>query len=296
MDFIKNFNFEHTRSSIYAVVITLMLPASLNAVSAKEIPTFMGGFETGDDYQWDQFHYNEQFDKNRQFSVVTSPVRHGKYAAKLTVNDGDVFRQTGGERADFLRSGLHDEKEGDEYWYAWSTFFPSDWQAPKDWFVFADWHSSYDEVCQLLQFEVTPDNALLVKVMTGNVSGYQCFEGSGTAFKTSEVFDRKVNKNTWNDFIVHVKWTAHATGVIEVFHKTEEQETFRKVLNLRNIPTLQYQSNRNNPAMPYFKLAHYRSKLNTHTSTLYHDGFRQGKTRQSITSGELYSLEPYRKD
>ena len=287
----KNYKFQYAKFSIPAVIVTVLLTQGwLSPASAEDLPVFMGGFETGDDSQWDGLNYNEKHDKSRQFSVVTNPVRHGKFAAGLVVHDGDEFRQTGGERSDLIRPTLYDEKEGDEYWYAWSTFFPRDWQAPKGWFIFADWHSRYNDVCQLLQLEVTSDNSLLAKVLTGNILGYKCFEGSGTAFSTSQLIATEVNKNTWNDFIIHINWTAKPTGTIEIFHKTEDQEKFTKVLNLKNIPTLQYQLNNSLPASPYFKLAHYRSSVNTHKSTLYHDGFRQGRTRQSIESGQLYRL------
>ena len=272
-------------------IVPTFISGSLNIVIAEEFPIFMGGFETGDESQWGGLHYNEKLDKSRQFSVVTSPVRQGKFAAKFIVNNGDEFRQTGGERSDLMRSPLFDEKDGDEYWYAWSTFFPEDWQAPQDWFIFADWHSRYDDVCQLLQLEVTTENSLLVKVLTGDIFGYKCFEGSGTAFSTSKVIVKSLSTGLWNDFVIHVKWAATSTGIIEIFHKTEDLEDFNKVLSLKGIPTLQYRLDSNSPASPYFKLAHYRSSVNTHKSTLYHDGFRQGRTRQSIESGELYRLE-----
>jgi len=288
----KKLNIRFIAITLFVVMVTCLLVLGLlNVGNSTEIPVFKGGFETGDEHQWQELHYNKKLNKNRQFSIVTSPVRDGKYSAKMVVNDNDEFKQTGGERCDLKRSSLYDEKEGDEYWYAWSTFFPNDWQAPKGWFILADWHSNYDDVCQLLQLEVTTDNALLARVLTGDVSGYQCFNGKGTAFASDKVIAKTLKTNTWNDFIIHVKWTTKATGVIEIFHKTEDQARFTKVLNLNNIPTLQYQENRDHPASPYFKLAHYRSGKNTHTSTLYHDGFRQGKTQQSIASGNLYRLE-----
>ena len=292
MDLDKKYNFRNVKFFILVIMaMCFLFLGFLNISIAKEVPIFKGGFETGNEHQWDELHYNKRLNKNRQFTIVTNPVRDGRYSAKMVVNNGDGFEQTGGERSDLKRSALYDEKEGDEYWYAWSTFFPKDWQAPKEWFVFADWHSRYDDVCQLLQLEVTTENALLARVLTGDVSGYQCFNGNGSAFTTDKVIAKTLNTSMWNDFIIHVKWTTQATGIIEIFHKTERQENFTKVFDLRKIPTLQYQADSNYPASPYFKLAHYRSSKNTHTSTLYHDGFRQGKTRQSIVSGNLYRLE-----
>lgn len=277
-----------------AALIALLFIAPIvliifNIGSCKSKPLdqliFRGDFETRDASQWEALHCND----NDQFTIVSSPTREGKYAAKLTVSNHDKFQNMSGERCDLLRPN-HDEKEGDEYWYAWSTFFPKNWQSPKDWFVIADWHSRYQDVCQLVQIEVTEKNALIAKVLTGNVSGYQCFDGNGSAFTTEQTITPQLDLSTWNDFIIHVKWTTKPTGFIEIFYNNEEKGSFKKVVSLKGIPTLQYQEDINNPLRPYFKLAHYRSDKNTHTSTLFHDGFRQGKTQESIVVDNLYKL------
>lgn len=274
--------------SFVPLMLVIINMGSCQSKSVDEL-VFKGDFETRDASQWEALHCNQTNDASNPFSIVSSPTREGKYAAKLTVSNNDKFQDMSGERCDLLRPD-HDEKEGDEYWYAWSTYFPKDWQAPKDWFVIADWHSRYQDVCQLLQIEVTEENALIAKVLTGNVSGYQCFDGNGSAFATEQTITPKLDLSVWNDFIIHVKWTANSTGLIEIFFKNEIKEQYTKVVSLKGIPTLQYQENINTPLRPYFKLAHYRSDKNTHTSTLYHDGFRQGRTQQSIATGNLYRL------
>ncbi len=280
------------RTTLAAPFALILLLVMLNTAKSTDQLIFDGAFETGDATQWEELHYNTHHDKNRQFSIVSSPTREGKFAAKLTVHDNDQYADTSGERCDLLRPEKYDEKEGDEFWYAWSTLFPESWQAPQDWFVIADWHSRYDDVCQLLQIEVSTDNALIAKVLSGDVTDYHCFNGAArpATFSTEKNIAVALTPGLWNDFIVHVKWTTKPDGIIEIFYKNEDQTHFEKVVNLRHIPTLQYQSDINQPLSPYFKLAHYRSSKNSHTSVLFHDGFRQGKTRQSIVSGGLYEL------
>jgi len=227
--------------------------------------------------------------ESEQFQIVTDPVRQGKYAAKTIVHDGDEFLDTGGERCDLEHAGPF-EKEGDEYWYAFSTLFPDDWQAPGDWFVFIDWHSDYPDVCQLLQFEVEQDNSIIAKILTGDVTDYECFDGPGTAYLEEYTLLDAITPGKWNDFIIHVKWTARDKGVIEIWHKLEGEQSFVKKVNLHDIPTLQYQGSRWKAPSPYLKLAHYRSEVDTHTSVIYHDGFRQATGREYLAEDGLYDL------
>ncbi len=245
---------------------------------------FDGGFETGDHAQWHELNWNLDRPESEQFQIVTSPVREGRYAAKTIVHDGDEFLHTGGERCDLERPGPN-EREGDELWYSWSTYFPDGWwqppPPPDDWLLIIDWHSTYDEVCQNLQLQVNGDFSMVATGVTGDVTGYDCFDGPGTAYYYDETILPNVAVDVWHDFKVHVKWTAFDAGVIEIWHKLETESGYTKVLDLHGIPTLQYKGDPNSPVSPYLILAHYRDASNTETSVLYHDAFRQtGYRRQ----------------
>lgn len=255
---------------------------------------YSAGFETGDVTEWSDVNYNLNRPMSEQLEIVTSPVRQGTYAVKTIVHDGDEFLDTGGERCDFESGGLREE-EGDEYWYAWSTYFPADWQAPgpspDDWLLIADWHSTYDDVGQLIQLEVQADNSLKVLGLTGKVNGYTGFNGSGKAHYFSEEVTPDIELETWHDFIFHVKWTTSDEGQIEMWHKTEAQGAFDQVLKLSDIPTLQYKTFKSSYKAPYFILAHYRGAGNANTSTLYHDGFRQSTSKEFLVEDGLYQLD-----
>ncbi len=230
---------------------------------------------------------------NEQLQIVTSPVRQGKYAARLTVHDGDRFMNTSGERAQMDRPGPS-EHEGDEYWYAWSTLFPEDWQAPEDWQVIIDWHASadYATICQPLQLEIDNNNSIGAKMLAGDVTGYRCFSGSGTAVSQSEIIIDRITTGVWNDYIIHVRWTAYDGGLIEIWHKLENDEDFKKMIHWEGIPTLQYKGNPAEPDIPYLILANYRDSSNQHTSVLYHDGFRMADSAAKLAEDGLYEIDP----
>ncbi len=254
---------------------------------------FDGGFETGDHSQWADIGWNQDRPESEQFEIVTDIVRRGTYAAKMTVHDGDEFLDTGGERVQLERPDTYDENEGDEYWYQWSTFFPADWQnltgAPdSDWLLIADWHDSpgaFADICQPLQIEINANNQLIATMLSGNVAGYDCFNGSGTANYYDQVIVDGIELGKWNDFVIHVKWTVTDKGVVEIWHKTNDETAFTKVFDQSNVPTRQYIDNKNNSDTPYFILAHYRSAAQSHTSVLYQDAFKQAT--------DLYDLDEY---
>jgi TolB protein len=251
---------------------------------------FDGGFESGDALQWSEVSWNLDRPQEEQMQIITDTVRQGRYAAKMIVHDGDEFMETGGERVQFARPGP-DEHEGDDYWYAWSTLFPSDWQPTNDWLLILDWHATYDDICQPLQFELDHDNQLIVHALAGDVTGYDCFDGPGTARNESQVIIGQLTLGKWNDFILHVKWTTSNTGLIEVWHELEDDAAFTKVLTWRDIPTLQYKGDPANANVPYLIQAHYRDASNTHTGTLFQDGFRMADSWQKLVEDGLYDLQ-----
>lgn len=255
----------------------------LISATAQANVVFDGGFETGNYSQWSEVEWNMARPLNEQFEIVTDIVRDGNYAAKMTVHDGDEFMHTGGERVQLERPDAYNEGEGDEYWYSWSTYFPSNWQnlthAPDDWMVIADWHASnnvdFGNVCQPLQIEVDGNNRLIATMLSGDVTGYNCFNGAGTANYYDQVIVDSLNLGKWNDFVIHVKWTVEDDGIVEIWHKTDNEDSFTKVFEKTGVPTRQYVNTKSNADTPYFILAHYRSEEQAHTSVLYHDGFKQ---------------------
>ncbi len=285
-----------TRSTSCAKV-SLILLLLLSSISCFAQLRFDGGFETGDHSQWYDLNWNLNRPESEQFQIVTSPVRQGMFAAKTIVHDGDEFLDTGGERCDLEIPSEQREHEGDDLWYAFSERFSSDWQNPGpppegDWLLIADWHASgnYPDICQVMQLETDGTGALILHMLTGNVQGYNCYDGSGTAFSYSEPVLSSISPGLWHDFVFHVVWTSSDTGSVELWHLLEGETNFTKIADLHNIPTLQYKTDPTNPDVPYFIWAHYRSSLNTHTSTIYKDGFRISTNADDLIEGDLYNV------
>ena len=278
----------------FSKLVSLVIPILL-AHAAYANVVFDGGFETGNHSQWSDLGWNLDRPESEQFEIVTDIVRRGVYSAKMTVHDGDEFLDTGGERVQLERPDIYNEQEGDEYWYQWSTFLPADWQNltgvanGDDWLLVADWHPTQDpdfeNVCQPLQIEIDGNNQFIARMLTGNVSGYDCYQGSGTAFSDSEIIVNNIELGKWNDFVIHVKWTVENDGFVEIWHKTGDENLFTKVFEKIGVPTRQYVDVKSNSDIAYFILAHYRSEEQAHTSVLYQDAFKQATS--------LFDLDEY---
>ncbi len=228
---------------------------------------FVGDWESGSSDPWTMVQAKSVAD---QFAVVTSGVRQGKYAARFTVRPGDQFLSTSGERCEVSWTGER-EGPGSDKWYAWSTFFPTDWVSPS-WAVFTQWHSSFP-VEPPLGFYVYQDQ-ILVNARTGT------FDAAGQpSYRKTFVLLNPFRKGVWNDFLVHIRWSLTA-GSMEVWHRASRDAPFTQVMSSGPIPTLQEQGGVT--SMNYLKHGLYRSSGSSFTNTLYQDGFRRGNTEADV--------------
>lgn len=226
--------------------------------------TFAGDWETGDWSQWTALQHRTEGSPADQFAVVNSPVRQGQYAARFTVRPGDTFGTSSGERAEVYWAGS-DEGEGEEYWYAWSTQFPSDWSEPFGWGIFVQWHS---------QFPIPPPVSFNARADTAEISvNAGPLEPSGTngSFRRKYPLLATLNKGSWNDFIARIRWSG-TNGAIAVWHRLEGGTDYVKVVDVTGIPTLQ--SSGATISDNYLKLGLYRNADNK-TNVVFHDAFRR---------------------
>jgi hypothetical protein len=226
---------------------------------------FRGDWDAGSWQPWTNLQYNQSAQESDQFVTVTSPLREGTYAARFTVRPGDKFLTTSGERCEVEYDGA-DETDGSDYWYAWSTMFPTDWST-SDWAIFMQWHSHFP-IVPPMAFVVGQDYGVLnLNTGTLDANGQGSYHPSFTVLRT-------LNKGKWNDFVVHVHWSSTANGSITVWHRVAGG-TFTKVVDVSGVPTLQQQNGV--VSGNYMKHGLYRSQNNaTMTSVLYLDGFRRG--------------------
>jgi len=234
---------------------------------AGEAGGFFGDWETGDASQWTANQWNRNVPLSDQFEVETDVVREGTFAAKFTVRPGDKFMSTSGERSEVYWGGS-DESDGQDYWYSWSTLFPTDWSEPTGWGYFIQWHADFPATTPPLAFNAREDSVVL-QVNTGPLNAAQT---TGTVRYALPVLDT-LSKGLWNDFIARVHWSSGNDGAVTVWHRVEGHTTYDKVLDATGFPTLQIGPD-GVPASNYVKLGLYRS-ADTKVSTLYQDAFRR---------------------
>ena len=127
-------------------------------IQAGETP-FRANFEVKPP-GWQQFtglQYEEDRPLGDSFALVTSPVREGTTAARFTVNQG---YSRFGANEDTEAVWHSRERQGDDYWYAWSTLFPANWEPPYGWGIFAQWHAPLG-TSPIISFNARADTAVL---------------------------------------------------------------------------------------------------------------------------------------
>lgn len=150
-------------------------------------------FETGDLSQ-----LGLQKAQEDSLTLVTSPVRAGKFAAKtlLRASDPEV---NGGQRAEFSdgKRSTKIEMEKD-YWYGLSIFVPEDFKAPtKSNAVLFQWHTQQGGPSPVLSIRVNGEGWLI----------------NGNATEKRRALARlSLEKGRWTDWVVHVRWSAKPDG------------------------------------------------------------------------------------
>ena len=227
-----------------------------------------GDYETGDFSQWD---CGVQEKVAGRASIVTSPVRQGKYAARYEVRPGDtnVAGSGNGERTEAL--SCRSPQDGEEQWWGWSTMFASDFSASKStWNSFTQWHNS------------GTSGGTLGFVVVGKELRFQSFGGnpSSPAFRSCKIADRTNGK--WYDFVFHVKWSSSANvGFAEVWVNGT------KVVELMNTPTL-YTGQGVYPKQGYYRQGQ------PNVGVIYYDGMRQGTSFADVAPGPRRSAQATR--
>lgn len=182
-------------------------------------------------------------------TIVTSPVRAGKHAARtlLRASDPEV---SGGQRAEFSdnRRITKIEMEKD-YWYGLSIYFPEEFVAPsKSDAVIFQWHTQ----------QGGPSPVLAIRVKDGD---WRITTNATT--KRRMLAKMPFEKGKWTDWVVHVRWSAEKTGFWTVWKDGVE------VVNERDIVT-QYPE----ALGPYAKFGQYHSVGEVPQNIVYFDEYR----------------------
>jgi hypothetical protein len=256
-----------------------------------------GDFETADE---SQFSALECAAPERQVRVVTDPVRQGRYAARFEQAPGDQW--VNGSVRCLAAAYDSGEGEGDDYFYAFSVYFPDE---PADNLLW-ELHGpeeiySVDPNTSVAPHTIAVDRGQLVyRLLTGPaVWDGDRWTGWSTYEPRIPLLDR-IPVGEWIDLVVHIRFTHDDDGVLEVWHRTgEDAWPDGPQLQRRDVPTLQWipgvddriWGHANDPAVPedvrtsalYLELGLYKGGPTTLTTdVVYHDGFRRGPTLASV--------------
>jgi hypothetical protein len=269
---------------VLAAVLLALLAALVVAfttrtsISTGETPTqasaaavdFRGGWEEEGLGAWSQLQHRRGGQESDQLQLVTSPVGQGRYAARFIVRPGDRFRKTNGERTEVVWHES-DESEGDDYFYAWSTFFPSGWVPPAGFGLIFQVHADnpYSPV-----LAVNASDELKLMLWSGNVR--ETSRGVRFEHQRQYTFLESIPKGRWIDLVLHVRYSRRPTGSIEVWHRAQG-EAFTKGVDLERLETIQVDGKTGRAWSNYLKHGLYR-KPDSKTNVLYHDGFTRGKS------------------
>jgi hypothetical protein len=269
------------------LVLSLLVVAiaAAPATSAAGVHIFKGDFETAGWGPWNDLQYEEERPVADSFVRVTDPVRQGHFAAKITVRQG-YSRWGYNEDSELVwKSGEH---EGDNYYYAWSTLFPKTWTAPYGWGIFAQWHADPGNA-PAIAFDARGNDAYLE--LNGGLT-----DEAWTSFEHRRVIPllSTLSKGRWNDFVLHVRWSAFDRGSVEVWHRLAGERRFRRAVALSRIPTLQRQRSGTTGIFALWGL--YRASYCSQPtlldcasdrgvqvpSVLYEDGFVRSKSFRAV--------------
>lgn len=182
-------------------------------------------------------------------TVVTSPVRSGKYAAKilLRATDPEVAK---GRRAEFSDNRTQIQMDT-AYWYGLSLYLPDEFVAPKERdAVLFQWHTQQGGPSPVLAIRVQGDEWVITS---------DAVPGG----KRRRIKRLPLEKGRWTDWVVHVKWTSEPTGFWSIWKDGVE------VVSEKDITT-QYPEKLG----PYAKFGQYHSVDETAQNVIYADEYR----------------------
>jgi hypothetical protein len=224
--------------------------------------------------------FSEQGKVSGRASIV-SIGRDGATAVRLHTEPGDNYVAGSGdaERNDLTTSQANtDGYEGREHWWAHSVLFPSDYVDPPEsttttwnWQVVFDFHATGNVPGTVANFQVEamPKTAISPDRPTG--LRFRGYGGDPAREFTAPI--GPVVRNTWYDFVYHVKWSSGTDGFFDAWVNG------KKMLSYRG-PTLY-------PGQGvYLKLANYHTPYGQANSVI-HDRVVRGTTALSVSTGPL---------
>jgi Polysaccharide lyase len=230
-------------------------------------------FETGDLSQFNGS--TTKYDGIDYISVVNNKHRAGQYAAKCHFDTGQdrVEITTANGISTAGQYGIN----GETNWYGWSMWIPTGIGTDR-WTILSQWHyhSPGSIVDSLQTVKGTGNSPTRLSLSPQGMLKFALFHQVGLTQKTDQVYelgDNLIRYNTWNDFVMKVKWTSKTDGFVSFWVNNKQ------VLNLTGTSTYF-----DNPYGPRFKAGAYKGATYKYPGDpfdIYIDEYRHGDQTSS---------------
>ncbi len=241
-----------------------------------------GDFNTCDSSQWTGHQYLQG-----DFAAVTSPVNEGRCAGRFVVHpdDSPINPGSGEERAEVdEKSASTVAREGQERFYAWSTYFPKGDSVLGDinpvsghQNTFTQWHGDGHGENSNVFLDIDDNHTQAYSFVVGVVGGdHQNPTRPSNMDSHHHYAMAPATYNQWTNWEVHVFWSTDPTkGFVEIKlnGKLVYPKTYTSTLYTNSTAYLKQGFYRINRDTPLFSL----------TSTIYHEGMRIGTDEFMVT-------------
>ena len=235
---------------------------------------FVGDFESGDLSAW-----QVQACCDYSSALVSEPVRTGLYAARFELRRNDPTVANGKRSEMFVPLFPASGRVGDERWFGLSFLVPTNWEQEEDPSVtqstLAQWHARPDR--ELGEGGRSPPLRIDVKGNDWSVRSRwdpkRVTEGNDPRPEGGDqlLWAGPFEPGVWTDWVIHVKWSYTADGLLEVW------KDGIKVVERRGPNTY------NDEGPLYLKVGMYKPswgnpdiQSTTHTRVAYHDDIQIG--------------------
>lgn len=247
-------------------LLLLGIGLGLAAAGARAPVPFRGDFESGNLSGW-----TPELPGPEAARIVTSPVRAGRYAVRIEW-DRDQPPVNNGLRSEITREGTGNARTDPDRWFAFSLFFPSDWETDsvsQD--VVVQWHQSPDRE----QGEAWRSPPLALCVVGERLHLEARWDAR--AVTPAEGPQGKavlglgpLARGRWTDWVVHVRWSLGRRGLLEVWRDGERWASRRGPVGY------------NDRRQTYFKTGIYKSRSTVTRRVLFVDEVRFSRRRPSF--------------
>eukprot|EP01111_Echinosteliopsis_oligospora_P006548 TRINITY_DN20744_c0_g1_i1.p1 TRINITY_DN20744_c0_g1~~TRINITY_DN20744_c0_g1_i1.p1 ORF type:complete len:271 (+),score=47.74 TRINITY_DN20744_c0_g1_i1:3-815(+) len=210
-------------------------------------------------------------------SISSDVARTGNHSAKFIVNDGDTHARCSGvptsnPRAQIVSNdGLFND--GDEFFIAFSVFFPDDFPQPTDWFQIAEIYGPPYEGSPSMGVDICHGDRL-------------CFQRDASHNYDDIWTSSPIEYGEWRDVVLHIKFsTDPSEGFVGVYDNGVKQvmSNGKALVYYQTLSQVNWDGTPNNLYLNQYRASN--SPLGT--VTIYHDAVKVGTTLDSVTPPPL---------